>query len=179
MIDGKFVLFAPAALALALGGCGKSEDTSNVYCPPPFTVQDADQITRFRAGAGRDPRDIAYEAALVGSGTRCELTRHSLNVTLQMRVSVSAGPAVEAGTATRVPYFVRVLNANNAVVQSQEFTADFHLTQGNPRAASQEELSLTLPYSQINDLGGYRIAIGLKPTVEELNYNRRSRGGGT
>jgi hypothetical protein len=62
-------------------------------------------------------------------------------------------------------------------VQGQEFTADFRLSSGNPRGTSQEELSLALPYSQISDLAGYRIAVGLKPTQEELNYNRRGRGG--
>ena len=41
--------------------------------------------------------------------------------------------------------------------------------------ASIEEISLTLPYDNPSDLGGYRIAVGLKPTQEELQYNRRAR----
>ena len=61
-------------------------------------------------------------------------------------------------------------------MQGQEFTADFRLSPANPRGASQEELSLRLPYNQISDLAGYRIAIGLKPTQEELNYNRSGTG---
>ena len=72
---------------------------------------------------------------------------------------------------------MRVLDSGRNVVQSQEFTADFRLSSASPRGASQEELTLRLPYSQISDLGGYRIAVGLKPTPEELNYNRRGRGG--
>jgi hypothetical protein len=184
MIDRKFVLVAPVALALSLGACGwfgggKSNDLSeaaNVYCPSPLTVADAQRLTRFKAGAGRDPRDIAFEAALIASGATCELTRSQLNVNLIMRISVNAGPSVGAGT-TQVPYFVRVINNSGGVVQSQEFTADFRLTSGNPRATSQEELSLRLPYNQISDLAGYRIAIGLKPTQEELNYNRQPTTG--
>jgi hypothetical protein len=167
-----------AALALGLAACGggSSEDATDVYCPPPLTVQDASRITRFREGAGRDPRDIAYEAALIASGTTCQLNRGQLTVNLIMRISVSSGPSVAPGTTT-VPYFVRVINASGAVVQGQEFNADFRLTQASPRAASQEELTLRLPYSQLGELGGYRIAVGLKPTPEELNYNRRSRSG--
>jgi hypothetical protein len=37
-----------------------------------------------------------------------------------------------------------------------------------------EELSLTLPFATNADLGGYRIAVGLKPTPEELQFNRRA-----
>jgi hypothetical protein len=184
MIDRRFVLLAPLGLALSLGACGwfgggsssSSSDTTNVYCPAPLTVQDAQRLTHFKDGPGRDPRDVAYEAAVIASGTTCELNRNQLNVNLVMRISVSAGPSVDLG-ATRVPYFVRVINAGGTVVQGQEFVADFRLTSGNPRGTSQEELSLALPYSQLSDLAGYRIAVGLKPTQEELNYNRRGRGG--
>ena len=95
-----------------------------------------------------------------------------MDVTLIMRVAVTAGPSLVAGQ-TRVPYFVRVIGASGQVVQGQDFTADFKLSAGNPRGQSQEELNLTLPFSQIQELGSYRIAVGLRPSQDELEYNRR------
>lgn len=169
MIDSKFVLLAPAVLTLSLAACGGGSDDTPLYCPTPFTVTDAGRLTHFKDGAGRDPRDIAYEAVLAGAATSCEVKRNQIAVTLVMRVSASAGPSVAAGP-TSVPYFVRVLDGRGAVVQGQEFTADFRLSTANPRGSSREELSLTLPRD-----GDFRIAVGLKPTVEELNYNRRGR----
>ena len=166
MTQGKFVVFA---LALMLAACGGGTPETVYSCPQPFTVTDAERLTHFREGAGRDPRDIAYEASIVGSATKCSLSRNRVEVTLFLRISVSAGPSASAGR-TSVPYFVRVLDASNNVVQSQDFSADFRLTSSNPRGSSQEELTFVVPVE-----GGYRIAVGLKPTPEELNYNRRGR----
>lgn len=169
MTYGKFVCLVPALLVLTLAGCGGGTPEAGYVCPQPFTVQDAERLTHFQAGSGRDPRDIAYEASIVGSGTKCTTTRNRVDVTLFLRISANAGPSAGAGR-TSVPYFVRVLDSGNNVVQSQEFTADFRLTPSNPRASSQEELTITLPRD-----GGFRIAVGLKPTPEELDYNRRGR----
>jgi hypothetical protein len=33
-------------------------------------------------------------------------------------------------------------------------------------------MAVTLPYAELRDLGAYRIAVGLKPTQQELEYNR-------
>lgn len=174
---GKFAVRGPVmlALALALGSCGGGPAPPSFVCPPPLTVQDAGRITHFREGAGRDPRDIAYEGVLVKAGSACKLTGNAIDVTLVMIVAASAGPSVTPGQ-TRVPYFVRVIDGSGRVVQGQDFTADFKLSSASPRGESREELSLSLPFGNINDLTGYRIAVGLKPTQEELNYNRRAGG---
>ena len=175
MTGKAFSVLVPAVLALALAGCGGSskQEIAASYCPTPLTVQDAQRLTRFKAGPGRDPRDVMFEASLAGAGVACSVRRNAMDVTLIMRVAVSAGPSVGTGVSS-VPYFVRVLDASGAVVQGREFNADFRLSQTNPRGLSQEELTLSLPYNQISDLGGYRIAVGLKPTPEELDYNRRA-----
>lgn len=175
MISRPFVLVAPLVLALALGACGRSEKEkiAATYCPAPFLVQDAQSLTRFKPGAGRDPRDIAFQANLTGSSVACVPGRGKLEVELKLRIEVNAGPSVGAGT-TSVPYFVRVLDGGGGVQQGQDFNADFKLSTANPRGASIEEITLTLFYDKPSDLGAYRVAIGLKPTHGELDYNRRA-----
>jgi hypothetical protein len=173
MTIGRYASFALAALLLA--GCGSSarEKQAASYCPQPLTVQDAQSLTRFREGAGRDPRDVMFEASLVSAGTKCELGRNRLEVDVIMRIAVNAGPSV--GTdMTRVPFFVRVIDANGRVLQGSDQLADYKLSAASPRGLSQEEMAVTLPFSNLSDLGGYRIAVGLKPTPQELEYNRRS-----
>lgn len=165
----------PLALTLALTSCGgSSRQDASVYCPQPLTVTDAATLTRFKPGAGRDPRDVMFEASLVGAGTACSLAKGRMDIDLKMRIAVNAGPSVASGTSS-VPYFVRIIDASGAVRQGQDFNADYKLSTANPRGASIEEISLMLPYGDPTELGGYRIAVGLKPTQEELQYNRRAR----
>ncbi|HSI02559.1 MAG TPA: hypothetical protein VLA02_18300 [Reyranella sp.] len=173
MTFAKYVSFAMAALVLA--GCGGSgrEQQAAAYCPQPLTVQDAQRITRFKEGAGRDPRDVEFEAQLTNAVTQCKIGRNRLAVDVHMRIAVNAGPSV-AGGVTRVPFFVRVIDSNGNVVVGRDELADYKISPTSPRGVSQEEMSVELPFANVNDLGGYRIAVGLKPTHEELDYNRRA-----
>jgi len=175
MSHARYVLAAPL-LALALTGCGgksKEEVVAGTYCPRPFLVQDAQNLTRFKPGTGRDPRDIAFQAAITGTGVECEVSRQKLVVSLKIRVTANAGPSVAAGR-TSVPYFVRLLDGSGGVAQGQDFNADYKLSTANPRGSSIEEITLTIPFNSPSDLGAYRVAVGLKPTQDELEYNRRA-----
>ena len=69
---------------------------------------------------------------------------------------------------------MRVVDSSGAVVVGKDELADYKLGPTSPRGVSQEEMSVELPFSKVTDLGGYRIAVGLKPTQQELDYNRRA-----
>ena len=169
--------FAPlAVVALVLTGCGgrsAKEQAAASYCPQAMTVSDAQRITRFKEGAGRDPRDVVFEAAMVNAGTQCQIGRNKLEVDVVMRIAVNAGPSI-AGAVTRVPFFVRVLDAGGTVIIGKDELADYKLSQRSPRGVSDETVAVTLPFSELRDLGTYRIAVGLKPSQQELEYNRRT-----
>jgi hypothetical protein len=179
MIASRFVFLVPAALTLALAGCGwfggnkEKEATASAYCPTPLSVQDANRLTRFKSGAGRDPRDVAFEAALVQTNAACAINRKTMDISVFMQIAVNAGPSVGTGV-TRVPFFVRVMDANGTVIVGRDELADYKLSAASPRGMSREELGIKIPFNQISDIGGYKIAVGLKPTPDELEFNRRA-----
>ena len=173
MTFGRWALLA--AVALALTGCGgpsKKEMAAASYCPQPLTVQDAQRLTRFKPGSGRDPRDVVFEAQMLGVVTKCSMGRNNMEVDVVMRIAVNAGPSIGNGV-TQVPFFVRVLGPGDRVVQGSDQLADYKVSQTSPRGVSEETMAVTLPFNELRDLGAYRIAVGLKPTPEELQYNRR------
>jgi hypothetical protein len=176
MIAKRFALLAPIALTLALAGCGggsNKEAAAAAYCPTPVSVQDAQRLTRFKQGGGRDPRDVAFEAVLVRTDAACSISRNTMDVSVYMQIAVNAGPSVGPGV-TRVPFFVRVIDSNGAVVVGRDELADYKLSAGSPRGMSREELGIKIPFSQVADISAYRIAVGLKPTPDELEFNRRA-----
>ncbi len=168
---------APVVLALTLASCGRGISDRNEFaaanCPQPMTVHDAQRLTRFKPGPGRDPRDVMFEASLVAAGTTCKLGRDRMDVDVILRIAVNAGPSVGTGV-TQVPFFVRLIDSSGAVVQGRDELAGYKLSQSSPRGLSQEEMSVELPFREVSQVQGYRIAVGLKPTTEELEYNRRA-----
>jgi hypothetical protein len=177
MIAYRFLV--PAALTLALAGCGwfggnkEKEATASAYCPTPLSVQDANRLTRFKPGAGRDPRDVAFEAALVQTNAACSISRKTMDVSVFMQIAVNAGPSVGTGV-TRVPFFVRVMDANGTVIVGRDEFADYKLSAASPRGVSREELAIKIPFNDVSDIAAYKIAVGLKPTPDELEFNRRA-----
>jgi hypothetical protein len=176
MIANRLALLVPFALALALAGCGggsNKEAAAAAYCPTPLSVQDANRLTRFKPGAGRDPRDVAFEAVLVQTNAACSISRNTMDVSVFMQIAVNAGPSVAPGV-TRVPFFVRVLDSNGTVIVGRDEYADYKLSAASPRGMSREELGIKIPFSTVADVGAYKIAVGLKPTPDELEFNRRA-----
>ncbi len=172
----RLVSLAPLALALALAGCGgrsEKESAAASYCPTPLAVQDAQRLTRFKPGGGHDPRDVAFEAVLVETNAACSISRKTMDISVFMQIAVNAGPSVGAGT-TRVPFFVRVIDANGSVVVGRDELADYKLSAASPRGMSREELGIKIPFNSIGDVASYKIAVGLLPTPDELQFNRRA-----
>jgi hypothetical protein len=109
----------------------------------------------------------------VETNAACSISRQTMDISVFMQIAVNAGPSVASGT-TRVPFFVRVLNANGVVVVGRDEYADYKLSSASPRGMSREELGVRIPFNSVTDVAAYKIAVGLLPTPDELEFNRRA-----
>jgi hypothetical protein len=178
MMLRPFLRLAPCFLAAGLAGCGPSAQERSqlrAACPQAMRVQDASSLTRFRPGAGRDRTDVLFQADLGKVDIACSPSKSRVDVDLTMAIVVTEGPALKNGTAN-VGYFVRLMDPSGRIVQGRNFNADYKFAGNRTREGSSEQISLTIPLSEGAEGGAYTIAVGLLPTPEELEYNRR-RGG--
>jgi len=171
-------LLALAMCAAGLAGCGRStEERSNLRaaCPQAMRVQDATTLTRFRPGAGRDRTDVMFEAEVGKVDVACNPRKNRVDVDLTMEIVVAEGPALRERVAN-VGYFVRLLDASGNIVQGRNFAADYKFAGNRKREGSSEQIALNIPLAEGQAGGSYTIAVGLLPTPEELDYNRRGGG---
>lgn len=179
MILRPLPLVALGMLSLGLAGCGRNLEQQTLLraeCPQAMRVQDAARLTRFRPDAGRDPTDVLFQAELGKVDIACSLRRNRVDIDLTVEIVVTAGPALRERGAN-VGYFVRLLDSSGAVVQGRNFSADYTFAGNRTRAGTSEQLTLTLPLAEGQAGGDFTVAVGLLPTPEELEYNRRSASG--
>lgn len=169
------LLLAPALAAAALSGCGPSTaERSNIRasCPQAMRVQDASTLTRFRPGAGRDRTDVLFQAEIGKVDVACNPRSRRVDVDVTLEIMVTEGPALKERVAN-LGYFVRLLDPAGTVVQGRNFTADYRFVGNRNREASSEQIAVNIPLAEGQAGGAYTIAVGLLPTAEELDYNRR------
>jgi hypothetical protein len=164
--------------SLALAGCGRSLEEQSMLrasCPQALRVQDAATLTRFRPDAGRDRTDVLFQAEVGKVDVACSLRRNRVDIDLTMEIVVTEGPALRE-RAANVGYFVRLIDPSGAVVQGRNFSADYKFAGNRKRAGSSEVISLMIPLAEGQESGAFTVAVGLLPTQEELDYNRRGSG---
>ncbi len=172
-------LLASALVAAGLAGCGPSvAERSNLRasCPQAMRVQDAATLTRFKPGAGRDRTDVLFQADIGKVDVACSPRKNRVDVDLTLQIVVAEGPALKERVAN-LGYFVRLLDPSGNIVQGRNFTADYRFAGNRTREASSEQIALNIPLAEGQAGGAFTIAVGLLPTPEELDFNRRGGGG--
>ena len=94
-----------------LMACEVTDDSNPFYspkvvvpaCPKVRLLQDADKVTVYRPGPGRDITDILYEARLEGFSGDCEYVGdggvfHEVVLSLRAKFNLVRGPADSATT---------------------------------------------------------------------------------
>ncbi len=182
----RLLLAAPFAL-FALSACGDGgfaalnplkADTIDVACPPFGALKEADSLTRFRAGEGRDLTDVQFQAEIGRVVGKCQVTQSKLlaSVTAGIEIKAERGPALESAEPP-IEYFIAIRDPEGRVVSRQNFQVAFDFSDGARSAVALDYLAFEIPNATPEALRRYRIFFGLQMTEAEWAFSQRSRPG--
>lgn len=145
-------------------------------CPRVGILGDAQKATQYRAGAGRDLTDVAFDVELLDYNGDCRYENNETTVIVRfvLQVGASRGPAAAAPVA-EVPYFVAVVDKQQNILARERFVARVPFKEGQRRVVIGDELEQAIP------LAGRRtseieILVGLEVPRDQLERSRQQRG---
>ena len=166
---------ASAGLCLLAAACGILEKDQRYACPAVFILQDAQNLTRFKPGPGRDITDIRFEAEIFDFRGQCNFDEDdgiwAVEVELLVQISVEKGPA-NRQREIELEYFV-VLPAFEGKPRGKRiFTVKGQFEEGRTKLVYQDDVALNIPLKNPNDGGKIEVVFGFQLTPDELKFNR-------
>ncbi len=179
-----------ATTMLALAGCaGKSfnpfaDKGPLPPCPKTRVLTEAGEITRFRAGPGRDISDVLFSGRVVDVVGACEHDIDDDSKAGEMTVEIAPVLALERGPADRsrmaqFEYFVVLLDSARKPISKNLFEVRVPF-EGNAGRIQYTDTSVTLkvPLKAGQTGRDFEILLGFQLARDEVEYNRSHAAAG-
>tara|TARA_B100000315_G_C14567945_1_gene583923 strand:+ start:1908 stop:2495 length:588 start_codon:yes stop_codon:yes gene_type:complete len=175
--------------ALVLGGsllaACESLDAINPFsggvavpeCPPVALLKDADRLTAFAPGSGRDISDIVLETEITGFKGECEYIGDDgeyTEVVLDLRVSFDMilGPAAQRRDH-QLKYFIAIPDIYPRPDGRSDFTAKVVFPPRRNRVTfTDDPLEIKIPLNENRKGPDTRVVISIALSREQLQFNR-------
>lgn len=156
-------------LALTAVACQRNPfEVIESNCPAVSVVSNVGSITRF-AGAGRNAKDVAFNASITGIHVDCT-QGDSVDMEVSFAIVARRGPAMTEDSVT-LPYFVILLRDNHLVTVKKVYETTVRFNRGADRAAVRETVSQHFEDSAPARRYDYELLIGFQLTPDEVIYN--------
>jgi len=175
-------------MGLIVSACGVVDDFFEPPPPPPCPsvsiLGNAERITQFRSGPGRDLIDITAEARMEDFIAQCfyevdeETGVGQVLVELSMGITAARGAANVDGVAD-IPYFVTMTKLDKTVLTKKIFTITTLFTGNRYRVSAYDEpVILSIPIEASQSGRDFLIYVGFQLTPDQLEYNLSLRQSG-
>ncbi|WP_119165205.1 hypothetical protein [Algihabitans albus] len=163
----------PLAACGSLDGLFAGEDGPVIVCPRILPVVEAEQMTRFVAD-GRDLTEVDFRARLADVRAECVADEEEIELTLQVMLSASRGPANAEGAAG-FSYFVAVATRDEQILARDEYQVGIPFEGNRTTVGLLDEVDVEIPLAEGQTGREYRVFLGLALTPDELEWNRQNR----
>ncbi len=168
----------PLAVALsfgALAACSSFGDDDkqqgDYACPRVSILGDAEHMTQFKAGDGRDLIDVMFEAEIRNIKNNCKILEGRIVSDVSFELVATRGPAGE-NSEGKFNYFVAVTEISGRVLAKEKFDTTIAFT-ANRRAGTLEITEQSIPTSGDQTSADFEILVGFQLTAAQLKFNRR------
>ncbi len=180
---GKLAITLTAAIILSACSTGFDAGVGDIFgkskpplpCPRVSVLPNADSITIFKEGPGRDLVDVLYEGVITPVEGECvyENDDSEIYVDLILRIGGVKGPAARTQQQD-FPFFVAIADKSKRILNKKIFISPITVPEGRRRAAVQEEIAQRIPLPSGRSGRDYTIVLGFQLTAEQLQYNQKT-----
>ncbi|MBL4740198.1 MAG: hypothetical protein JKY12_04345 [Sneathiella sp.] len=144
-------------------------------CPTVTVLPNADNITIFQDGPGRDLVDVKFEGVLAPVSGEClyEGDNEALQIELILRIGAVKGPAARSQIQD-FPFFVAIADKSKKILNKKIFISPIEIPAGRRRAAVQEEMEQRIPLPAGRSGRDYTIVVGFQLTPEQFEFNQKT-----
>ncbi|HJP22499.1 MAG: hypothetical protein QF546_08495 [Alphaproteobacteria bacterium] len=173
-------VYAALLTALLLAGCapgGLLSKQTNIPCPSIMLLGEAERLTQFKEGEGRDLIDVRYEATLSNLTLQCVFKEGRVEVIASFDLVATRGPAAR-GRIGEFPFFVAVTGPGpgDGIMAKEVFSSRLEFGPNRRRAGVVEQIEEIIPLAEGQKAEDFEVLIGFQLAPDQLEYNRRRRG---
>ena len=130
-------------------------------CPAVFILEDAKDLTRFKAGPGRDITDILFEAEIVNFTGECDYDEDEglVDIELLVQIRVERGPANRRRDIA-FEYFAAIPRFQSRPEGKRVLPVKGVFEEKTTRLVYQDELTMTIPVKTPDDGAALEIVRG-------------------
>ncbi len=178
-------LMLVTTLSLVLSACGAA-DSMKFWraekpepCPRITVLKNASELTKFKAGPGRDLIDVLFEAKVTDVLSACKYdvdydTRAGTILTqVAPVIAAQRGPADQNRYAD-VEYFIAMVDENKKILTKRNFSLRLgfpgNLTHNSVR---DEPVDLTIVTDGSKQGSDFEVYVGFQLSREEMAYNKK------
>ena len=163
-----------ACVMLGVTGCGVFGNKRALPCPNFLVLGDAEKMTRFRAGPGRDITDVEFRAAIIDFRGTCQHTDSTVEAEFFIEIVVQRGPANRAREAS-FEYFVAIPRFHPAPAGKKTFPVKVSFEDKATRLFYRDEITIEIPLASGEIGANYDVYLGFQLDSDQLEYNSRRR----
>lgn len=163
-------------LLLVLTACADLLDAGpKEPCPRLSILRDAAQVTYFLEGAGRDLRDVRYQARFGTVASECKVDQGKVVTRTAIEIVAARGPVASEITGG-FAFFVALIDPAERILAKEVFTSPFEFDRDQRRSGIVEQIQQRFTLRSGERANQYGILIGFQLSREQLEYNRKNRG---